>query len=475
MPHPSPLSTARPGSILAREAPFDVVVIGAGVVGCAVTRALALAGARVALIEKAPDILDGASKANSAILHTGFDAAPGSLEAHCIAAGHAEYLAIHERLGLPLDRAGALVIAWTEAEEAALPALIDQARANGVDDVEPLGRAALCALEPGLAPGARAAFRIPREALIDPWSAPHAYLAQAMAHGAVLLRSRMVTGGSFDGRLWRLATTGGPIEGRLVINAAGLRGDLLDESLLGRSDFTIRPRKGQFVVYDKPAASLARHILLPVPNAVTKGIVVCRTVWGNLLVGPTAEEQDDRDTAALVPETLAALRRRGEEILPALRDHEITATYAGLRPATAFKDYQITAHPTRAMVTVGGIRSTGLSAALGIAGHVLGLARSIGHDWHPPGRTRWPGVANIAETAPRDWQKPGHGGILCHCELVTRREILAALDGPLGARSLAGLKRRTRVTMGRCQGFYCTAELARLTEGRFDTAMAGPP
>ncbi len=475
MLHPSPLSTARPASILAREAPFDVVVIGAGVVGCAVTRALALAGAHVALIEKAPDILDGASKANSAILHTGFDAAPGSLEAHCIAAGHAEYLAIHERLGLPLDRAGALVIAWTEAEEAALPALIDQARANGVDDVEPLGRAALRSLEPGLAPGARAAFQIPREALIDPWSAPHAYLAQAMAHGAVLLRSRIVTGGSFDGRLWRLATTGGSIESRLVINAAGLQGDLLDERLLGRSDFTIRPRKGQFVVYDKPAASLARHILLPVPNEVTKGIVVCRTVWGNLLVGPTAEEQDDRDTAALVPETLAALRRRGEEILPALRDHEITAAYAGLRPATAFKDYQITAHPNRAMVTVGGIRSTGLSAALGIAGHVLGLARGIGHDWRPPGRALWPGVANIAETAPRDWQKPGHGGILCHCELVTRREILAALDGPLGARSLAGLKRRTRVTMGRCQGFYCTAELARLTEGRFDTAMAGPP
>ena len=153
----------------------------------------------------------------------------------------------------------------------------------------------------------------------------------------------------------------------------------------------------------------------------------------------------------------------------------MTATYAGLRPATEFKDYQITAHPAHAMVTVGGIRSTGLSAALGIAGHVLGLVRGMGHDWRTPARTLWPGVANIAETAPRDWQKPGHGGILCHCELVTRREILAALEGPLAARSLAGLKRRTRVTMGRCQGFYCTAELARLTEGHFETPMATPP
>lgn len=475
MPHPVARRSAMPDPIPERGAPFDAVVIGAGVVGCAITRALALAGARVVLVDKAPDILDGASKANSAILHTGFDAPPGSLEARCIAAGQAEYLAIHERLGLPLDRAGALVIAWTEAEEAALPALIDQARANGVADVEPMGPAALGALEPGLGPGARAAFRIPGEALIDPWSAPHAYLAQAMAHGAVLLRSCKVLKGDFDGRLWRLTTTAGPLSARLVINAGGLWGDLLDETFLGRRDFTIRPRKGQFVVYDKPAASLTRHILLPVPNAVTKGIVVCRTVWGNLIVGPTAEEQEDRDRATLVTETLAALKRRGEEILPALRHHEVTATYAGLRPATEFKDYQIAAHPARAMVTVGGIRSTGLSAALGIAGHVLGLVRGMGHDWRPPGRLLWPGVANIAETAPRDWQKPGHGGIICHCELVTRREVLAALNGPLAARSLAGLKRRTRVTMGRCQGFYCTAELASLTQGHFDTPMAGPP
>ncbi len=453
---------------------LDAAVVGAGVVGCAVARALAMAGARVALLEKAPDILDGASKSNSAILHTGFDAPPGSLEQRCIAAGYAEYLAIHDRLGLPLDKAGALVIAWTEEEEATLPSLIDQAHANGVTDVEPLGRAALHALEPNLGHGARAAFRVPREYLVDPWSTPHAYLAQALAHGAVLLRSCTVTGGDFDGRLWTLATSQGTLTARLVINTAGLFGDHLDAALLGRTDFTIRPRKGQFVVYDKPASRLTRHILLPVPNKVTKGIVVCRTVWGNLLVGPTAEEQDDRATATLVPDTLAALKRRGEEILPALREHEVTALYAGLRPATEDKDYQIRAHADRALVTVGGIRSTGLSAALGIAQHVLTLARNLGHDWATPAAKSWPRVRNIAETGPRDWQAPGNGGIVCHCELVTRREVLDALDGPLAARSLAGLKRRTRVTMGRCQGFYCSAELARMTEGRLDQAMTPP-
>ncbi len=451
---------------------FDAAVIGAGVVGCAIARRLALAGLRTVVIEKADDILDGASKGNSAILHTGFDAPPGSLEARLVAEGHAEYLAIHQRLGLPLDRAGALVIAWTEAEAEALPRLIAQAHANGVTDVELLDAAATRRLEPDLAPGVRAAFRVPREFLIDPWSAPLAYLTQAVANGASLMRGAEVASGAFDGARWRLRTTAGDVDARLVINAAGLYGDVVDQRLTGHSAFAIRPRKGQFVVYDKPAAALTSHILLPVPTEITKGVVVCRTVYGNLLVGPTAEEQDDRQAAVLVPEALDALRQRGEAILPALRGHEITAVYAGLRPATETKDYRISVDAEARYVTVGGIRSTGLSAALGLARHVEELIAGFAQA-SPPPHPVWPTVPNISEAAPRDWATPGHGGIVCHCELVTRREIMAALDGPLGARSLGGLKRRTRVTMGRCQGFACTAELARLTEGRFARPMAG--
>lgn len=458
MSNPSP---ALPGR-------FDVAVIGAGVVGCALARRFALAGARVAVIDKADDILDGASKGNSAILHTGFDAPPGSVEQGCVAAGYAEYLEIHGRLNLPLIRAGALVIAWTEDERALLPALMEQAALNGVADVEPLDAPALRALEPGLGEGALAAFRVPREYLIDPWSAPLAYLLQAIAHGAQVLRGAAVTGGRRDGD-WVIETSRGTVRAGLVVNAAGNHGDHVDRLFLGRTDFTIRPRKGQFVVYDKPASRLAAHILLPVPNKVTKGIVVCRTAFGNLLVGPTAEDQDDRDHAELVPETLAALKRRGEEILPGLKGHEVTAIYAGLRPATEFKDYRITAHAGLAYVTVGGIRSTGLSAALGIARHVEALA---GLALTPPAAVTWPQVPNISEYFPRRWEKPGHGGVVCHCEMATRAEIAAALDGPLPAASLAGLKRRTRVTMGRCQGFFCSAELARLTEGRFARPMA---
>lgn len=447
---------------------YDVAVIGAGVVGCALARAFTLAGARVVVLEKAVEVLDGASKANSAILHTGFDAPEKSLELACIREGYSLYHDLRDRLGLPLVRAGAMVLAWSEEEEAGLPALIEQAVANGVTDLSSLTGEGARALEPALSPRVRAGFRVPGEHLIDPWSAAHGYLMQALVNGAVLMRDTEVLAGRLAADRWHLATTAGEVTADLVINAAGLWGDEVDRRVTGESWFTIKPRKGQFVVYDKTAAGLAGHILLPVPTKITKGVVVCRTAFGNLLVGPTAEEQEDREHAEVDRTTLQALMRRGCEILPALADHEVTAVYAGLRPATEEKEYRIRTDLAPGYICVGGIRSTGLSAALGIAAHVLRLAARSETPLENP---VWPVMPNISVEGQRDWQKPGHGGVVCHCELVTRREIEAALTGPLAANSLAGLKRRTRVTMGRCQGFYCSAELSRLCEGRLAQPM----
>ncbi len=447
---------------------YDVAVVGAGIVGCALARQFTLDGASVVVLEKAVDVLDGASKGNSAILHTGFDAPTGSLELACMQEGYRLYLEIRERLNLPLIRSGALVLAWTEAEAAELPVLMGQARANGVDDIVPLDRSALLALEPELSPKVVAGFRVPGESLIDPWSAAHGYLVQALVNGARLKRGAEVLAGGRSGGVWSLDTTVGQVRARTVVNAAGLYGDVVDRRLTGRSWFTIRPRKGQFVVYDKPAAALAGHILLPVPTKITKGIVVCRTAFGNLLVGPTAEEQEDRAHAVLDHATLEALERRAAEILPALARHEVTALYAGLRPATEEKEYRIRTDLAEDYVCVGGIRSTGLTAALGIAAHV---GRLVGHGGRAIAAPVWPAMPALSDESRRDWCRPGNGGIVCHCELVTRREVEAALEGPLAATSMGGLKRRTRVTMGRCQGFYCSAELARLTAGRLEQPM----
>jgi len=444
---------------------FDVAIVGAGVVGCAIARRLALGGARCVLLEKGADILSGASKGNSALLHTGFDAPPGSLELECMQAGYAEYLQIRERLNLPLVETGAVVVAWTEAERERLPDIVAQAHANGVIDVREISPRELYAREPKLAPGAFGAALVPGEHVIDPWSAPLAYVLQAMAHGAQVRRGCEVRGGQLDDAGWTLATGAGTIQARVVINAAGLYGDLI-ENLARPSPFTIMPRKGQFVVFDKPAYGLMRSIILPVPNERTKGVVLTRTAFGNVLVGPTAEETQQRDHASVDETTLRSLVDKAVALVPALAGHCVNAVYAGLRPATQFKDYQIAALPERRWITVGGIRSTGLTGALGIAQHVARLYAAHFGALEERTQPQWTPVPNLCEERARGWQRANAGEIVCHCELVTRAEIEAALSEPLPAADLGGLKRRTRCLMGRCQGFYCAWRVAQLAAGR---------
>jgi len=440
-------------------------------VGCAMARLFALEGASVLAIEKAPDILDGASKGNSAILHTGFDAPTNSVEHSCIVEGYSEYLKIRKKLNLPLLTTGALVTAWTEDEESKLDGILEKAHLNGVHDAKLLTAKTVRQKEPRLSANVKAAIFIPREYVIDPWTAPFTYMLQAIENGAELLCNCKVLSGEFEGDHWNINTSQGNKKAKVVINCGGLFGDLLDEKLLGQKAFSIRPRKGQFIIYDKSAGNFIDSIILPVPNEITKGVVVCRTAFGNLLVGPTAEEQQSRDDATVVRETLQSLQHRGEAIVPALSGQPVTATFAGLRPATEFKDYCIQIYQEKNYISVGGIRSTGLSAALGIAKYVFRNYQVFEHKLKPQSPLVWPSVQQIAECKTRDWQIAGNEGIVCHCELVTQREIKQALTGKMAVGSLSALKRRTRVTMGRCQGFYCSAQLTELTQGHFKQPM----
>jgi glycerol-3-phosphate dehydrogenase len=466
-PEQSKHSKSQAGDTTAQEN-YDIAVIGGGVVGCAVARRFTLEGARVVLLEKGADILCGASKGNSAILHTGFDAPTGSLEQTCVADGYAEYIEIRERLNLPLLDTGALVVAWTEEEEARLDKIVEQAHANGVNDVRRIDKDELLRREPGLNTSSRSAVIIPGEHVIDPWSAPLSYLVQAVENGAHTLFSTEVTGGEFDGATWRLETTKGRVNSRTVVNCAGLYADKLNMALLGESDFEIRPRKGQFVVFDKAASEFLNAIILPVPNAQTKGILVTRTIFGNVLVGPTAEEQKSREDTSVDQETLESLKTMASQIIPAFADMPVTAVYAGIRPATEEKQYRISTHADANWITVGGIRSTGLTSALGIARHIFALYGAMGHTSEALYEPHWPRMPSLAEHGQRDWNTPGYKEIVCHCEMVSEREICAALESPVPAGSLSGLKRRTRATMGRCQGFYCSARLAEILNGRFD-------
>lgn len=451
---------------------YDVAVIGAGVVGCAVARRFTLEGARVLLIEKGADLLSGASKANSAILHTGFDAPPGSLELACMQSGYEEYLSISDQLNLPILETGAVVAAWNDQELARLDSIEAQARTNGVNDVRRLSREEILTREPHISPAVVGGLLVPREHVIDPWSAPLAYLTQAVMNGAHTLFGAEVLSASRGQDQWVIKTSKGSVRAHFAINCAGLWGDVLEREFLGEANFEIRPRKGQFVVFDKAASAFIRTILLPVPTERTKGVVITRTAFGNVLVGPTAEEQEDRVHACVEEKALKELVAKAAELVPELANVPVTAVYAGLRPATEKKEYRIRVDGERGYITLGGIRSTGLTAALGLAQHAFKLYCDVHARQVPLEAPVWLRVPNIAEHRERDWERPGDNEIVCHCELVTRREIEAALASPVPPGDFGGLKRRTRACMGRCQGFYCSARVAEITANKFETPLA---
>ncbi len=450
-------------------------MIGGGVIGCAITRRFALLGAKTLLLERGSDILSGASKANSAILHTGFDAPKNSLELACMQAGHREYLDINTRLNLPVLKTGALVVAWHETQLAQLDKIVAKAHNNGVEDVALISKSDLQRREPNLSGNALGAVEVPREFVIDPWSAPLAYLTQAVRAGAEYRFNTEITSGKYDGKHWRLSAEERHFTGRFVINCTGTNGDNI-EQICRQPEFDIRPRKGQFLVYDKSAANLIKSIILPVPTPTTKGVVLTRTAFGNLLVGPTAEEQTDRWNAPVDQAALQGLKDIGETMLPELSQHEVTATYAGLRPATGSNEYQINAEAQKNWIGVNGIRSTGLTSALGVAAYVENLLLKTYPDitnFGPVNQPDWPQMPMLAETETRAYQRGDGSEIVCHCERVTRREIEQAMTSDVPAECLGGLRRRTRAMMGRCNGFYCSARVDELSKGKISPPLAG--
>jgi glycerol-3-phosphate dehydrogenase len=449
---------------------YDVAIVGAGVVGCAVARELARhPRLEVALVEAQDDVGQGTSKANTAILHTGFDAAPGTLEARLVREGYDRLGAYAAESGIPVERVGALLVAWDEEQLAALPRLAGKAERNGCHDTRELGPGELYAREPHLGPGALGALHVPGESIVCPWTTTLAYATQAVRSGVDLhLNTAVEQASRDDGHLLR--TSRGPLRARYVVNAAGLHADTVDR-LLGHEDFTVTPRRGQLLVYDKFARPLVRHILLPVPTALGKGVLVAPTVYGNVLLGPTAEDLHDKRATGSTTDGLAGLRDKGRRILPALLDEEVTAVYAGLRAATGQEDYRIAAHPGQAYVTVGGIRSTGLTASMAIAAHVTDLLAGAGLDLGPVREPEPVTMPNLGEAFPRPYQRPeliaadpAYGTLVCHCERVSRGEIRDALAGTIPPRTLEGLRRRTRARAGRCQGFYCGALVRELFE-----------
>lgn len=448
---------------------YDVAVVGAGIVGSAIARELAGHQLSVALIEARDDVGDGTSKANTAILHTGFDAKPGTLESAMVARGYHLLSEYAGPTGIPVERTGAILVAWDAEQLDALPALKDKAEANGYPHCELIDAVAIYAQLPHLGPGALGGMTVPDESIICTWTVNLALATDAVSRGTTLLTGHRVGRVDTDADATTLHTGAGAVRARWVVNAAGLGADVID-GLFGHARFTVTPRRGELIVYDKLARRLVDKIVLPVPTAVGKGVLVSPTIYGNVMLGPTADDIEDRNATGTTESGLTSLLDKGRRLMPELLAEEVTATYAGLRAAIDHGDYLIQTDPQRRYLLVGGIRSTGLTAGMAIAEYVrdqladAGLTLNRKAELPDP-----PRMPNLGEAFPRPYQEPeriaadpAYGRIVCFCERVTEGEIRDACQSNIPPRTLDGLRRRTRVMNGRCQAFYCGAEVQAL-------------
>ncbi len=465
------------------ETIYDIAIIGAGAVGSAIARELSRYDLNVVLLESNSDVGMGTSKASTAIWHTGYDATPGTLESALLNRGYPLMRDFMQEVGSPFEVVGGLLIAWNEEQLQTLPKLLEKAHKNGDMDVHIISREEVYRREPHLGEGALGGMFVPGEGILCTFTIPLACATQAVVNGVELkvnFRVEKVESGKKQEGIYSISSGNETIYARWVINAAGLYSDVINNHF-GHENFKVTPRRGELIVYDKMARSLVNHVLLPVPTATTKGVLISPTVYGNVLLGPTAEDLPDKTATNTSANGLQSLLEKGKKILPGLLEEEATATYAGLRAATEHSDYQIKLHAGQKYICVGGIRSTGISGCLGIAEYVSDLLKEAGVELKPKPEFKTIRMPNIGETFTRPYQNaewiaenPEYGRIACHCERVSFGELADATSADIPATTLDALRRRTRAMQGRCQGFNCQAALVKTLADRSDGSAKRP-
>ena len=459
---------------------FDVAIIGAGAVGSAIARELSRYKFNIVLLEANSDVGMGTSKASTAIWHTGYDATPGSLESVLLKRGYPLLEEFMKEVGSPFERIGGLLIAWNEDQLQTLPKLLEKAIENGDTDCYLIGQDEVYEREPHLGKGALGGMFVPGEGILCTFTIPIALATQAVVNGVTLKLNFNVKSIQKADSHYIISNEIEEISARWIINAAGLYSDEIN-AYFGINSFKVGPRRGELIVFDKLARTLVNHVLLPVPTTTTKGVLVSPTIYGNVLLGPTAEETSDKSATYTSMDGLNVLMEKGRTILPELLNEEVTASYAGLRAATEFSDYQISLYPDKGYICVGGIRSTGISGCLGIAEFVHELLEKGGAVFNTKHEFKKIRMPNIGEAFQRSYQSAeriasdsDNGKIVCHCERVTLGELKDAMTSTIPAQSLDALRRRTRAMQGRCQGFNChptlVTTLGRSTEFTIERA-----
>ena len=448
---------------------YDVVIVGGGVVGCAIARRLSFTTARVALVEAAGDVGEGASKGNTGIATCGADCPPGSHEAELVTRSSPGWEALCVSLDTPFRRIGSLAVARTAEEEARLDELRAGARANRCEAEIATGERAR-ALEPMLTRSARAALHVPGDGIVDPLRLTIGCAELAARNGVEVHLDAPVTGFRMRGeRITHVETPGGVIAAGCVVNAAGIEADTVSR-LAGGEPFTTWPRQGQYWLLDREVGSRFRAIVGGVPGAESRGVYCVPTTHGSLLLGPTARDGTDRRDRATDAASLDGVFEAARRLVPELDRRWALKTFAANRPASE-PGYRIGIDRNRAnLVHAAGIRSTGVSSSPAIAELVHETLAAAG----APVQDERPGAATALEAVPRLFGHrdpaalfagdPAYGDVVCPCEQVTAAEIAAALRMRVAPRSVDGVRKRTHAAAGRCQGAMCLGRIAGLIE-----------
>ena len=457
----------------------DVIIIGGGVVGCSVARELSRFDADILLLERGNDVSVGTSKANSGIVHGGYDAKPGTLKAKFNVAGNAMFDALARELDFPFKRNGSMVLCFDKADIGKLLELKEQGVKNGVQGLYVLeGYEAVKAMEPYVSENVVAALVVPNGGIVSPYEMTIAYAENAATNGVEFRFGSEVTAiDRIDGGLQVTCADGFTAQAKYVVNAAGVYADVIN-NMISPDKMHITARKGDYELLDKTCGYMASHTLFQMPTKMGKGVLVTPTCHGNILVGPTATDVTDKDDVATTPEELASAFDRALLTMPSLNRRNIITQFSGLRAHMDTDDFVIgESAAVKGLYNVAGIESPGLSSAPAIAVHVaeeIAQKLSLGKNANFVAERK--GIPHFATLSDEERQKlvaenPLYGRIVCRCETVTEGEIVEAIRRKPGAVDMDGVKRRTRQGMGRCQAGFCTPRVMEILSRELGVPM----
>jgi glycerol-3-phosphate dehydrogenase len=441
---------------------YDVVIIGAGVTGSASARELSRYNLNICVVDKEEDVCAGTSKANSAIVHSGIDCTPGTLMAELNVEGNKLMGPLSEELDFAFKRNGSLILCFSEEDRPNLEALFAHAEKNGVEGCRIIEKEELHQMEPNISDEAIAAIYCPTGGIVCPFGLNIAMAENAYTNGVefrfnTLVRNiKKIEGG------WLLTTNNGDIRTKVVVNAAGVNADIF-HNMVSANKIHITPRRGEYCLLDKTTGDLVSNTIFQLPGKYGKGILVTPTIHGNTLIGPTADDHEDRDATNTTAQGLAHVISAATKSVPNVPVRQVITSFSGNRAHEDHHEFIIKElEDAPFFVDAAGIESPGLTSSPAIGIKVAGIVADLLHpEKNPNFNGKRKGVLDPKTLSEEEYaalikEKPAYGNVICRCETVTEGEIIDAITRPLGAKSLDGVKRRTRAGMGRCQAGFCS-------------------